>query len=320
MDEVRSGRIPFSKLDVLHRRNLERILPRFGISGLPEDRRCATSIWPGIGSMPGRTYRLGWRGCKQTLLARAGLERQHLADGRSRAPQRLALGRHPGLGGGARLQAEAAGLPRRLRGVRPASGRLHDGRRAQQRPVACGASAGCAPRTSRGRTSMGRGRANRRRRCRSTSPAAASTNWPPSSGHDAQVTAGRHHGAWHRADPRLGQFVLFSRRAGRSDRHRHRLVARLGRRRRVARPARRRADFAASRRDHRPRGGRPVLAASSLLYAAGLAGHRPRTVVAGLSARPGSCSAPAWAPGSTTRCSLRSANFTARTRAHRSPT
>jgi 2-haloacid dehalogenase len=37
MDEVRSGRIPFCKLDVLHRRNLERILPRFGISGLAED-------------------------------------------------------------------------------------------------------------------------------------------------------------------------------------------------------------------------------------------------------------------------------------------
>jgi 2-haloacid dehalogenase len=37
MDKVRSGRIPFCKLDVLHRRNLERILPRFGISGLDED-------------------------------------------------------------------------------------------------------------------------------------------------------------------------------------------------------------------------------------------------------------------------------------------
>jgi 2-haloacid dehalogenase len=37
MDEVRSGRIPFCRLDVLHRRNLERILPRFAISGLGED-------------------------------------------------------------------------------------------------------------------------------------------------------------------------------------------------------------------------------------------------------------------------------------------
>lgn len=36
MDEVRSGRIPFCKLDVLHRHNLERILPRFGITGLAE--------------------------------------------------------------------------------------------------------------------------------------------------------------------------------------------------------------------------------------------------------------------------------------------
>jgi 2-haloacid dehalogenase len=34
MGEVRSGRLPFAKLDVLHRRNLETILPRFGIDGL----------------------------------------------------------------------------------------------------------------------------------------------------------------------------------------------------------------------------------------------------------------------------------------------
>jgi 2-haloacid dehalogenase len=37
MDEVRGGRMPFCKLDVLHRRNLNRILPRFGINNLPED-------------------------------------------------------------------------------------------------------------------------------------------------------------------------------------------------------------------------------------------------------------------------------------------
>jgi 2-haloacid dehalogenase len=36
MDEVRSGRIAFCKLDVLHRRNLDRILPRFGIAGVEE--------------------------------------------------------------------------------------------------------------------------------------------------------------------------------------------------------------------------------------------------------------------------------------------
>jgi 2-haloacid dehalogenase len=37
MEEVRAGRIPFSKLDVLHRRNLDRILPRFKISDLEDD-------------------------------------------------------------------------------------------------------------------------------------------------------------------------------------------------------------------------------------------------------------------------------------------
>ena len=37
MEEVRAGRIPFSKLDALHRMNLERILSRFGVHGLPEE-------------------------------------------------------------------------------------------------------------------------------------------------------------------------------------------------------------------------------------------------------------------------------------------
>jgi len=37
MDQVRDGHIPFCKLDVLHRRNLDRILPRFNISGIAEN-------------------------------------------------------------------------------------------------------------------------------------------------------------------------------------------------------------------------------------------------------------------------------------------
>src|SRR5437660_12686846 len=37
MAEAGAGQIPFCKLDLLHRRNLDRILPRFGISGLGED-------------------------------------------------------------------------------------------------------------------------------------------------------------------------------------------------------------------------------------------------------------------------------------------
>ena len=37
MEEIRSGKASFSKLDILHRRNLDRILPRFDIKPLPED-------------------------------------------------------------------------------------------------------------------------------------------------------------------------------------------------------------------------------------------------------------------------------------------
>ena len=53
MEEVRSGRMPFCKLDVLHRRNLERILPALRPVELVEEVG-AISISPGTGSMPGR--------------------------------------------------------------------------------------------------------------------------------------------------------------------------------------------------------------------------------------------------------------------------
>jgi 2-haloacid dehalogenase len=37
MEEVRSGRVPYTRLDVLHRRMLDLFLPRLGITGLSED-------------------------------------------------------------------------------------------------------------------------------------------------------------------------------------------------------------------------------------------------------------------------------------------
>jgi 2-haloacid dehalogenase len=55
MEEVRAGRLPFAKLDVLHRRNLERILPRFGLGDLPEETLRALNlawhrldVWPDV--------------------------------------------------------------------------------------------------------------------------------------------------------------------------------------------------------------------------------------------------------------------------------
>jgi len=53
MEEVRSGRIPFSKLDVLHRSNLERFMPRFGMRNLPDEvLRELTLAWHRLNAWP----------------------------------------------------------------------------------------------------------------------------------------------------------------------------------------------------------------------------------------------------------------------------
>ena len=64
MDEVRSGRRPFVKLDILHRENLERILPRFGIEKLAEPTLAELTLawhkldaWPDVGPAFGRLHK-----------------------------------------------------------------------------------------------------------------------------------------------------------------------------------------------------------------------------------------------------------------------
>jgi 2-haloacid dehalogenase len=53
MEEVRGGRIPFSKLDVLHRRNLDHILPRFGLAALAEQERATLNLaWHRLDAWP----------------------------------------------------------------------------------------------------------------------------------------------------------------------------------------------------------------------------------------------------------------------------
>jgi 2-haloacid dehalogenase len=53
MEEVRSGRIPFSKLVVLHRSNLERFMPRFGMRNLPDEvLRDLTLAWHRLDAWP----------------------------------------------------------------------------------------------------------------------------------------------------------------------------------------------------------------------------------------------------------------------------
>lgn len=53
MDEVRSGQTAFRKLDVLHRRNLEIVLPRFHVEGLTEsDRHNLNFAWHRLDAWP----------------------------------------------------------------------------------------------------------------------------------------------------------------------------------------------------------------------------------------------------------------------------
>ena len=53
MEAVRAGRQPFAKLDVLHRGNLERILPRFHVRGLSEETlHQLTHAWHRLDAWP----------------------------------------------------------------------------------------------------------------------------------------------------------------------------------------------------------------------------------------------------------------------------
>src|SRR5215472_8155993 len=72
MEEVRAGRIPFCKLDVLHRRNLELTLKRFAVTALSEDEKHKLNLawhrldaWPDV--PPGLTrlkrgHMIAWHG------------------------------------------------------------------------------------------------------------------------------------------------------------------------------------------------------------------------------------------------------------------
>jgi 2-haloacid dehalogenase len=53
MDEVRSGRLPFSKLDVLHRRNLDVVLAQFGLERIDEPARVHLNLaWHRLDAWP----------------------------------------------------------------------------------------------------------------------------------------------------------------------------------------------------------------------------------------------------------------------------
>jgi 2-haloacid dehalogenase len=85
MDEVRTGRLPFSKLDALHRRNLDVILRDLGLDRIDEPTRARLNLawhrldaWPDVASGP--------------VSDRPLLERKHFVDGRPRPAKRVGVG------------------------------------------------------------------------------------------------------------------------------------------------------------------------------------------------------------------------------------
>jgi 2-haloacid dehalogenase len=53
MEEIRAGREGYVRLDVIHRRNLDRILPRFGLKHLDEDTRVELNLaWHRLDAWP----------------------------------------------------------------------------------------------------------------------------------------------------------------------------------------------------------------------------------------------------------------------------
>ena len=132
MNRVRTGELPWTKLDVLHRMILDKILVDFGMQGLSEDeiehaqsRVASAAAVARFGERPDAT--------EEAIHHRAALERQHLADdgpGEVRGP---AVGLHPRSGAGAALQARPRGLQVGCRIPRLEGRRRHDGRRASRR-------------------------------------------------------------------------------------------------------------------------------------------------------------------------------------------
>ena len=69
MEEVRSGKIPFAKLDVIHRRMLARIQPKFGLENLDDATAAELNLaWHRLDAWPDVTTGLG-RLRKKSLVA-----------------------------------------------------------------------------------------------------------------------------------------------------------------------------------------------------------------------------------------------------------
>ena len=114
MDRVRTGELPWTKLDRLHRMTLDRILIDFGIKGLSETETDALNrAWHRLRPWPDAS---GWtHTAEEEIHHRPSLERQHLADDEHGETLGITVGLHSGRRACPSLQARSRGLPVRRR-------------------------------------------------------------------------------------------------------------------------------------------------------------------------------------------------------------
>ena len=104
MDRVRTGELPWTNLDGLHRLALEEVLAEFEITGIADAakddfNRAWHDLKPWPDSVPG-LYRL-----KHRFIIAPNVQRQRGADDQHGQKRRPSLGLHPGGGVGPALQA-----------------------------------------------------------------------------------------------------------------------------------------------------------------------------------------------------------------------
>ena len=179
MDEVRSGRRAWTILDVLHRESLDKLLAKYAITGLSEaDKDHINRVWHRLKPWPDTVE--GLHAAEDALHHRHALERQRRpadAHGQERRP---AVGRGPGRGDGARLQAAAAGLSRQRRAAQSRARAGDAGGGPQRRPRRRRRAPACAPPSSRGRRNTVRTRS-------STSRPTATGTWSPTASQGLRI-------------------------------------------------------------------------------------------------------------------------------------
>ena len=188
MEEVRAGRIAFCKLDVLHRRNLEIALKRFGVAPPRRGRRAQSQS--GVASARRLARRAG----------RAGrLKREYLLAPVSNGNISLMvdLARRNNLPWDAILGAEIAGDYKPKPKVYLAAAAAFDLApdacmmvAAHSKDLAAAAALGFAPRMWRGRTSTDPAAAKSRRPFRSISRCRVSRSWRKSLGYEKRASVG----------------------------------------------------------------------------------------------------------------------------------